>query len=995
MRAGLAQWANDADALYHIEQFGFVQLPLPLSYVRNRGDDFFTALMAELFDRLREPYPNAADWSRLGNAITQAGGVGNPDGRAFPGIDAAEAAVFAATAFYLGGYSASAYLTLKAVPPASLSPVQLACYELLSKPRRISSDRVRELVGAVRRGDLSQISAQRQTAEAEEETAFGDDPNSWVSWRLYARILRKFEATNIRAVLPDGGSTRWDPLVRSLLNRYPPAWDFFPSQIDAIRSGLLSEESSFSIQMPTGAGKTALSETLLFHHLSISPNDVALLLVPFRALAAELRGTLARNLTRMGLPTRCVYGGTVPTVAEAQDLESVRAIVATPEALSGLLSSKPDLFARVSLVVCDEGHLLDGDTRGVGLELLIARMKARAGAPPKFVFVSAIVPNIDEINAWLGGTDRTVVRSEYRPSIAEFALLERPSAAAGAAVSLRLHPHLPSASYSIDSFLSREDFRFRNPATGRLNSFPFTSVKTIAVAAARKAMAMGSVAIFSANKRGQQGAVGLAAELLAQLDKPLALPNPVQFVRDAARLQAAVEYFVLEYGAEWVGTKVLALGAALHHGDIPQESREVTEDLVRDQTVRLAICTSTLAEGVNLPIRTLVLYSVQRREHNGVSTNLLARDIKNLVGRAGRAGSATRGLVICANSGQWPLVEPVALQQPGESVTGALLKLMARLRAALQQQNLSLTNALLEATTPLHTLIDGIDATLIDLATEEIGEEALVAMASELSRFTFASRQAPPETADLLTEVFTLRAQRVAAIASERRLAWIKETGTRPRMLSSVQEGLLPLMEAWDTFESPLDETLVKALLTWAWTLPEVAAAVNEAYGERPPPLKDFLPYVRGWLEGAAPVELARSAELDVDSMLFIHARTVGYALQTSVEQGVALLSRLLKESGQELSQSVIDFPDHLRFGVPTRAARILAAGGVRHRRAAVALGTSAELSTLVDAERDELFTVAQLMLRDEQRWIGVLGKLVLDNTIADLREPVDSPEGD
>jgi replicative superfamily II helicase len=195
------------------------------------------------------------------------------------------------------------------------------------------------------------------------------------------------------------------------------------------------------MQMPTGAGKTALSETLLFYHLTRHPEDAAILLVPYRSLAAELRGSLVKRLGRMGLPARCAYGGTVPTGDEVRGLEETRAIVATPEALSGLLSVDPDFFARVSLVICDEGHLLDGEARGVGLELLLARMRAREIGPPKFVFASAIVPNIEEINAWLGGTDETVVRSDYRPALAQSCRRERrrDSRVAASSASPRIH----------------------------------------------------------------------------------------------------------------------------------------------------------------------------------------------------------------------------------------------------------------------------------------------------------------------------------------------------------------------------------------------------------------------------------------------------------------------------------------------------------------------------------------------------------------------------
>ncbi|GEM90324.1 DEAD/DEAH box helicase [Oceanithermus desulfurans] len=987
MRETLAKWVSDADALYHVERFGFSQPP-ELSHLRSRGDDYFISLVSELFDRLHEPYSDSTDWSRLGNAITQAGGVGDDQSPSYHGILAPEAAVFAAAAFYFGGYPASAYLTLKAADPSAFNGIQRACYELLSRPSTISSEYVSELVSAVQKGDLASIRAQVEHAARHEKLALESGPDEWVGWRLYRQIVSKFAETNIRAVLPDGESEYWNPLVQSLLDRSPPVWDFFASQINAIESGLLEEEKTFSVQMPTGSGKTALSEILLFHHLTQHPRNAAVLLVPYRSLAAELRGTIVRRLGRMGLPARSVYGGTVPTGDEVRDLDKTRAIVATPEALSGLLSAEKGFFDRISLVICDEGHLLDGGARGVSLELLLARMRVREIGSPKVVFVSAIVPNIEEINAWLGGTEETVVRSDYRPALADFAVLRDVGKGADAAVTLELHPHQRESKFSIKHFLSRNDFRYRNYQTGRINTYAFRSVKTKAIATARKALPMGAVAVFAANKRGNQGVVVLAEELLKQLEYSLPMAAPMQFVEDSAKLQAAVEYFTLEYGDSWIGTRTLAAGAVLHHGDIPQESREVLEGLVRNEDVRLTICTNTLAEGVNLPIRTLVLYSLKRRQPDGDAEDLLARDIKNLVGRAGRAGATTKGLVICANPRQWRLIAPVAQQQPGESVSGALLELMRRLRAELSQQSLPLTNDILEGMPAYHALTDGIDATLIDLAAEELGEEELVRIAEELSSQTFAAQQAEPEIADLMKQAFKLRAQRVAAIKNAGRLSWIRETGTRVRMLESVEVKLLPMRDRWDNVEAATDPDLVEALLTWAWELPEVAEAVKAAYRDAPPSRSDFTRVLAAWIEGQPFMELALRAGTDIDTMLGVHARLISYALQVAVEQGVGLLKKLLEASDRELSQAVVDFPDHLRFGVPTPAAKELAAGGVRHRRAAVAFGRSPELEGIVD--RKEVFRVALRLIQDTERWRH-MGILVFENTKFDLEQAINN----
>ena len=990
MRHSLARWIGDADALRYLEHFRVIQAGTDFAHIRSRADDYYLALVGELFDRMREGYGDATLWARLGNALALFADDSADRLRAI-GISASEAALFGAAAFYSGGFPASAYLTIRARPPETNDETQLACFDLLARPSDIRSRLVRSLLLALRDGQMTTID---QTAARAEDTAMNalqEGPTMWVYARVLQQLLRRFRYTNIRAVLPNGHTEFWNPLVSSLLDRKPSVWEFFPSQIEALQRGLLERPESFSLQMPTGAGKTALCETLLYWHLNLNVRDAAVLLVPYRSLASELRHSLVRRLNTMGISSRCVYGGTVPTGDEVRELEDTRAIVATPEALSGLLGADADFLRRISLVICDEGHLLDGEGRGVGLELLLARMRARKGIVPRFVFVSAIVPNIEEINEWLGGTPESVVRSNYRPALAEFALLCASGSGASLTVSLEMHPHEPPPTrFSVRTFLACDDFQYTNPATGRRNIYQFSSVKTRAIAAARKALPTGPVAVFAANKQGEQGAVGLAEELLAQLGYGLNLPEPNSFAYNPT-VTAAVKYLEDEYGAGWVGSRALAAGAVLHHGDVPQETREVFEDLTRQEAVRLVICTNTLAEGVNLPIRTLVLYSVQRGRREGPPESMLARDIKNLVGRAGRAGVTTKGLVICANERQWPLVEQVARQAPGEPVTGALRRLLERLRMALARQNVVLDNSVLEASPALYSLVDGIDATLIDLAVEEIGEEDLIRTAVQLADQTFASRQVDADSTNLLKRVFELRARRVAGIRSAGRLGWIRETGTRVRMLDAVEVGLLPRRAAWDDVTDPIDSTIVGAVLEWAWLQRDLQSAVRKAYrldnaADINSVRDSFFEIVSLWLSGSRFSEMAERASLTMDRLLGVQTGVVTFTLQTIIEQGIALLAKFIESRESAISQAVAQFPDHLRFGVPTTPALVLAAGGVRHRRAAVELGAALVSAGIAGDDRIAVFSAARRSLRmHRDAWTARLGVLVAKNTLRDV----------
>lgn len=984
MRQTLRNWIADADTRKNVELFKLQSQITGLSYQDGRDFDLYLALVGEMFDLLRDPPEVTRDWATLANAFTQAGGQ-------FDGAARRDAFFMAAAAFYTGGFSASAYVAMRQVPPDGWpTDTHRACYDFLARPYRLTSERVTSLVGALATGDLDSI-AQARTSAAETATrALQIGPEEWVAERVFSSLVDRFSRTNLRAVLPDGGSQRWDPLIESLIGRTRPVWDFFPSQVAAIEAGLLTGTEPFSMQMPTGAGKTALTETLLFDHLADHPDELAVLLVPHRALARELRGSIGSRLTRVGLPTRTIYGGTVPTYDEAQGLDNLRAIIATPEAFTGLLGSAPELLSRISLVVCDEGHLLDQPGRGVGLELLLARFRGRADNPPRTVFVSAIVPNIEEINAWLGGSEQSVARSDFRPAEAEYAMLRSYGRGANARAGLEMQSVDSSLeAHTLPDFLSPADFRFNNPETRRANNYPHQSYKTQAVAVARKALILGTVAVFSTMKRGDQGVVGLAEELLRQLDRDIPLPQPIEHVVDRTGIVQVGDYLSREFGANWVGTRCLEVGAVMHHGDLPQETREAVEELLASAQVRMVLCTSTLAEGVNMPIRTLVLYTIRRQSRTG-AVPMLARDIRNLVGRAGRAGTSTKGLVILTNDSQWEDLRPVVTGEPGESVHGYLRQIVEELQRAVDGGT-SLNNTFLEGDAVLHSMTDGIDATLLELLHEEVGTEEFREIAAGLASHTFASQQLDQRAQILLADIFALRAVRLTELREANRLGWVRETGARPRLVDSIANELVPLLDNWDTVESPLDSNLIDAFLNWAYRQADFRRALEDGFpiNEQVPPLNLPAPIevrdlVIRWIAGDSFAEMAAATNREVDVVLRIYGSVISYSFATLVEQAVAVLQRYLAESDAPIAETVANLPEYLRHGVSTGPARTLMAGGMRHRRAAVLLGGHAAM----DAAENFMLKprdIARDIITGEDGWRKSLGDFVFNRTLADL----------
>jgi helicase len=980
-----------------VDAFPGTRIARQLSPIRERFADYYMSLVTELYDLMREHggTTDSSDWALLGNALADIATRESSELSLQAGVSLDDARLFGSTAFYFGGFPASAQIVAQGIRSDAARPdVEQACVELLTRPGVLTSPTAIRLVAAIRSGEIRSIDSLRTESLSRANAALLLGPAEWIPAALLHRLLDRLAHRNVRASLPDGASAIWDPLVTSLLAQRPPVWEFFPSQMQAIQSGLLTSQDSFTLQMPTGAGKTALAETLLFHHARANPGSAAVLIVPYRSLAAELRHTMVRRLRSMGVATRSSYGGSVPIGDETRDLDDLAVLVATPETLSGLLGANDSFYRRISLVICDEGHLLDSRGRGVALELLLARLKGREGGSPRFVFISAIVPNVDEINSWLGGSAETVVVSNYKPAIAEFALL-RDGPGTPHSVDLVMHPEIEEPTgYSLHGFLSAADFQSTTPRTRRPNTYAWASTKTRAMATARKMLALGPVAVFAAAKGGNQGAIGLGSELIKQLQREIPLPKPIDFA-DTARVSPAHEYLEKEFGSDWIGTLALGVGAVLHHGDIPQETREVLEFLVRSSAVALVICTTTLAEGVNLPIRTLVLYTTRRGSPEGRMQDLLTRDIKNLVGRAGRPGASTRGLVVCANESQWPIVRNVALQQGSEPVRGALYLLLRNLRRAIARQPGELTNGNLEATALLHPLVDGIDATLIDLVGEEVGEDQLIQIATRVAGETFASVQADEALNSLLQSVFSLRATRVIGARAQGRLAWIRATGARLRHVDAVVDDLLPRRTRWDDVADPLDQEFVQAIFDWAWDQSELLTAVRLAYRLEPEADIDavrarFYAHVAAWLGGNRIAEISAVTGRPVDEVVRVQASAVSYALQTLVEQAVSLLETALISIEGSISPAVRNFPEHLRYGVPSAHARRLSIEGLRHRSAAVALGDALAEGGIDPDDGRPLGPTALAAIDDDPNlWERVLGSLVVDNTRIDLTAPL------
>ena len=454
-------------------------------------------------------------------------------------------------------------------------------------------------------------------------------------------VMKQFQESNLWKVLvPHGGAELWREYIEYSAKHH--IYTLLPSQEDAISKGLLDYTRSFSLKMPTSAGKTFLTELLVYQELKSNPNAKILYLAPLRSLSRELKERYGRLSREFGFDFRAAYGGCT-TSAEEETIENAKLLIATPETFTTLEGAIDDFTEGYSLVICDEGQLLEDRNRGVNYELLLTRLKRNGYT--RFLFISAIIPNISDINQWLGGSVNEVGDSTYRPCKIRFALATKGNS----------HISVHYANETVNGW-SVEVNNFLNEDQTCLVG---TTQKSMSCALALKAIEAGPTMIYCSMKDGPRGCIKHAEEVLNILGRQV-FKSPISFVRDLDWLSKVIEYCAYQLGNDYRLTQCIKEGFAYHHGQMPQDIRELIETSIANKSIQLVVCTKTLSEGINMPIKTAVLANIVNPVDGTFKNTLELRDLRNIVGRVGRAGKESYGLVLVPVIGDnIPLVSKV------------------------------------------------------------------------------------------------------------------------------------------------------------------------------------------------------------------------------------------------------------------------------------------------------------------------------------------------
>ena len=167
---------------------------------------------------------------------------------------------------------------------------------------------------------------------------------------------------------------------------------------------------------PTGTGKSFLTQVLIVDSLLKDRNSLVLYLVPSKALVYEVSERLFDSLSKLDFQVTAVTPALVDLdEQEEETIAQSSVLVLTPEKADLLVRISAHSFQRTRVVIVDEAHHIESGTRGILLEMYLWRLKGLIPTHARFVFLSAVAPNIEELTAWMGSPSQSVLHKS-RPT---------------------------------------------------------------------------------------------------------------------------------------------------------------------------------------------------------------------------------------------------------------------------------------------------------------------------------------------------------------------------------------------------------------------------------------------------------------------------------------------------------------------------------------------------------------------------------------------------
>jgi helicase len=412
----------------------------------------------------------------------------------------------------------------------------------------------------------------------------------------------------------------WLPEVLIKQYRQSGIKDLYPPQAEAVERGLLDGKNML-LSIPTAAGKTLLAELAMLK--AAFAEKRSLYIVPLRALATEKYESFSR-FKELGIRVGISTGD---FDRKDERLGKNLIIIATSEKADSLMRNGASWIDDISVLVVDEIHLLNSANRGPTLEITITKLR-KLNPSMQIIGLSATVANGLELAEWL---DADLVTSEWRPvNLREGVICNGKMVFADGETTMA--PERDETLALVKDTLSKN---------AQILIFESSRRNAEATAVKMSSYVGSMVSNQSIEPEGSKDLVGLEESVLSTGDS------------ETCRKLA----------------QCVSRGVAFHHAGLLSEQRKLIEGGFRQNRIKIIASTPTLAAGLNLPARRVLIRSYRRYDSGQGMVPIPVIEYRQMAGRAGRPGLDPYGesfLVAKNQSELQELMEHYVLGSPEE-----------------------------------------------------------------------------------------------------------------------------------------------------------------------------------------------------------------------------------------------------------------------------------------------------------------------------------------
>jgi len=368
--------------------------------------------------------------------------------------------------------------------------------------------------------------------------------------------------------------------------------ELYPPQEEAIKAGAL-EGRNLVLASPTASGKTLVAEFCALKNI-LEKNGKTIYLTPLRALANEKFQEFKKYAALRKNDGKRVRMGISTGDFDSSDpwLERYDIIITTNEKADSLLRHRAKWMDEISLIVADEVHLLNDAERGPTLEVVLARLM-QVNPDMQILALSATINNVEEIAEWLKAD---YVTTEWRPILLK------------------------------EGVLLHDEIQFRDGDARKIERKTRSSAINLALNTVKSG---GQALIFASTRKNS---VVLAKKVASEVEEVLSKPAKRVLEHEAERILATGEKTRISE----ILADLVKCGTAFHHAGLGGGHRKLIEDSFREGKIKVLTATPTLAFGVNLPARAVVIQDYRRYEPGYGYYPISVLEYKQMAGRAGR-----------------------------------------------------------------------------------------------------------------------------------------------------------------------------------------------------------------------------------------------------------------------------------------------------------------------------------------------------------------------